>query len=73
MPLCLLTTNCRKLFVALLLELLETLLDVRRPATVILLLQVLGRHIGRARQVSAVQLGLTRLRAIGKLVGCVPQ
>ena len=29
MPLCLLTTNCRKLFVTLLLELLQTLLDVR--------------------------------------------
>lgn len=73
MPLCLLTTNCRKLFVALLLELLQALLNIRRAAAIILLLKVLRRHIGRTREVSTIQLRVTSLRTIRKLVGCIPQ
>ena len=74
MPLCLLTTNCRKLFVTLLLELLETLLNVRRTTAIVPLLNVLRAHIRRARQVaSSVKVCLASLRAIRKLVRRIPE
>lgn len=74
MPLCLLTTNCRKLFVTLLLELLETLLNVRRTTAIVPLLNVLRAHIRRTRQVaSSVQVCLASLRAIRKLVRRIPE
>lgn len=73
MPLCLLTTHCRKLFVALLLQLLQTLLDVGRTTRIIPLLDILWAHIGGACKVASIQLCVASLRAICELIRRIPE